>query len=172
LPSITGKTLGTNGDDNVSFAFRAPSNAVGTWNIASIQVEAGSVATPFEVRPFATELALCQRYYEQSYAAGTAPGTSTNVGLALFYGASDASSNFDFTQRYSVPKRMIISPTFYLNTGTIGSWNYNRNGASTTATVSGASTYSTEQYWGAYVNVGAAWVPCNVYGHWVANAEL
>jgi hypothetical protein len=72
IPSINGKTLGTNGDDNVSFAFRAPSNATGTWNIASVQVEAGSIATPFEVRPFATELALCQRYYTRFESAGAA----------------------------------------------------------------------------------------------------
>jgi hypothetical protein len=30
----------------------------------AVQLEKGTVATPFEVRPFGTELALCQRYYE------------------------------------------------------------------------------------------------------------
>jgi hypothetical protein len=36
-----------------------------TLYIAGAQVEKGSVATLFEFRPFATELALCQRYYTQ-----------------------------------------------------------------------------------------------------------
>jgi hypothetical protein len=34
----------------------------GTWNIGNVQLEFGSVATPFEQRPIGMELALCQRY--------------------------------------------------------------------------------------------------------------
>lgn len=37
----------------------------GTFSLA--QLERGSVATPFEVRPGGTELAMCQRYFEQMY---------------------------------------------------------------------------------------------------------
>ena len=143
------------------------------FQLTGVQLEKGTVATPFEVRPFATELALCQRYYEQSYSIGTAPGTNTNIGLYLGYGASDASSNFDFIQRYQVPKRITVTPSFYEKLGfASGAWNYSRSGATSNTAVSGVTTYSNEQYWGGYVNVGAAWAPCNVYGHWVANAEL
>jgi hypothetical protein len=47
-----------------------------TFYITGVQLEVGSVATPFERRPFGTELALCQRYcYRQTQS------TSNEVGL-------------------------------------------------------------------------------------------
>ena len=36
-----------------------------TWQITGVQLEKGTVATQFEHRPYGTELALCQRYYEE-----------------------------------------------------------------------------------------------------------
>lgn len=74
LPSISGKTLGSNSDDwlGLTIWFDAGSNyntrtstlgqQSGTFDIAQVQVEPGSVATPFERRPLATELNLCKRY--------------------------------------------------------------------------------------------------------------
>jgi hypothetical protein len=38
-----------------------------TGTLSLVQFEQGSVATPFERRPYGTELALCQRYYEAGY---------------------------------------------------------------------------------------------------------
>lgn len=35
------------------------------FHLTGVQVELGTIATPFEQRPFSTELALCQRYYER-----------------------------------------------------------------------------------------------------------
>jgi hypothetical protein len=42
-----------------------------TWYVTGVQLEVGSVATPFERRPYGTELALCQRYYYKVQGSGT-----------------------------------------------------------------------------------------------------
>jgi len=76
IPSISGKTIGTNNDSFFGLVFyfdagsdyNSRSNSLGqqsgTFDIAQVQLEAGSVATPFEIRPPGVELALCQRYYQ------------------------------------------------------------------------------------------------------------
>jgi hypothetical protein len=76
IPSISGKTIGTDNSNCLILAFwfdagsdyNSRTNSLGqqsgTFDIAQVQLEEGSVATPFEVRPIGTELELCQRYYE------------------------------------------------------------------------------------------------------------
>ena len=86
LASIAGKTFGTNNDDQLVLIF-TPSNAVATYDFSAIQVEPGTVATPFEHRSYGQELALCQRYYyqpgssytEQSYGTGAGANTFTQI---------------------------------------------------------------------------------------------
>ena len=76
LPSISGKTLGTNGNDylwlflwmDAGSDWNARANSLGqqsgTFEFSQVQIEAGSVATEFEPRSVGQELALCERYYE------------------------------------------------------------------------------------------------------------
>lgn len=83
VPSISGKTLGTDGKDalQINFWFAAGSSfdtrtdtlghQAGTFDIAQVQVEEGSVATPFEQRPIGLERSLCERYYQTGSYGGT-----------------------------------------------------------------------------------------------------
>ncbi len=96
IPSIVGKTLGTDGVDtsstNLIFWFDAGSDynartdtlgqQSGTFYIAEVQVEEGSVATSFEDRPYGLELSLCQRY------AFLFLRTSSNTQIATGYMSS------------------------------------------------------------------------------------
>jgi hypothetical protein len=63
-----------------------------TWYVTGVQLEVGSVATPFERRPYGTELALCQRYYYKLKARDDAtifgnafnPDTTNALGVTFF----------------------------------------------------------------------------------------
>ena len=57
----------TNG---VGIGIARGSNATSTTLVTGVQLEKGSTATSFDYRPYGTELALCQRYY-QVYADST-----------------------------------------------------------------------------------------------------
>jgi hypothetical protein len=170
VPSIVGKTLGTSGD-NIMVQFRIPSNAVQTINFASVQVEAGSIATPFEVRPYGVELQLCQRYYEQSYAAGTVAGTNTNSGQNTFQGASDNNSNMVGWVKYSVPKRISMTPVIYRPGGTINQMSYSKVG-NTAGSNAATVAYTNEFSFIAYCNIGAVFTIATIDFHWTASAEL
>ena len=68
-----------------------------TFYITGVQLEAGSTATDFERRPYGTELALCQRYYEVGNAWLQVTGTAPSAGMS---------------QQYSVTKRAAATNSF------------------------------------------------------------
>jgi hypothetical protein len=59
--------------------FNFQTSSTFTFDIAQVQLEEGSVATPFELRPIGTELALCQRYYEKLSGPIQDNGSSTTA---------------------------------------------------------------------------------------------
>lgn len=111
VPSLSGMTIGTAGDDYLSIGFNMP--ASGTWNfdVTGIQLEEGTVATPFENIPVATELALCQRYFLR-YTA-TANGT---------FGCGLPQATVTNTYSIAAPVPMRVQPVVVNTSGTIISY--------------------------------------------------
>ena len=133
VPNINGKTIGTNSDSilNVNLwisagsSYNARLNSIGiqnnTFDFWGVQVERGSVATPFEQRPLQTELALCQRYYEKSYDLNTVPGTALAAGWVNGSHISTAvtTSYIGLGFTYKVSKRATPTVTIYDPNGNI-----------------------------------------------------
>jgi len=63
LPSISGKTLGSDGNDYLGLVLQFPSSATYSIDIAQVQVEEGDIATNYEMKSIGEEISLCQRYY-------------------------------------------------------------------------------------------------------------
>ena len=113
IPSISGKTLGTDGNHSLVPLFNMPINTTFTIDIAQVQVEPGPVATPFERRPIGTELGLCQRYYQEVD--------------SFFAGSGGPVASFDYRGPFAVPMR--TTPTVTVS----GAGNTNTSGATMTA---------------------------------------
>ena len=60
------------------------------FRITGMQIEAGSVATQFEMDTVADEISRCQRYYWKSFLFGTAPAQKAGAPGSLNYRASTA----------------------------------------------------------------------------------
>jgi hypothetical protein len=114
-------TLSASATNGIRFIFATGAFTSGTLDITGVQLEAGSVATPFERRPYGTELALCQRYYQKSYSQTVVPATVTFVG-AVQWGSTSTNANANYQPiRFPVVMRAAPTVTLYSPaTGTSG----------------------------------------------------
>ena len=103
---------------NTYFSATGATSVVGTldatWYVTGVQLEVGSVATPFERRPFGAELALCYRYFFK-YENTTAGGQPITQWQA--FSATDA-----FGAMFTLPVVMRAAPTA-ATSGTFFVWN-------------------------------------------------
>tara|TARA_Y100000296_G_C5139646_1_gene240262 strand:- start:159 stop:1295 length:1137 start_codon:yes stop_codon:yes gene_type:complete len=112
------------------------------WQVTGIQLEIGSVATPFEHKTFGQELAACQRYYF--------------LGGAGNYGMFNAATTIEISVPY--PVKMRTTPSFSLakTSFTISNKTAGTTAAQTSVTVVNHSGDATGSFYSQIGNAGTS----------------
>jgi hypothetical protein len=98
-------SLGATNGLSLRFTTGAASAIGSTVLLTGVQVEKGAVPTPFEQRPYATDLALCQRYYYQ-LTSPTAAVQGSGAVYAIFGTATGITTTaFWLPIQFPVPMR-------------------------------------------------------------------
>jgi hypothetical protein len=117
-------TLALTGSNIQTFDGSA-SNFLGTVGnsiyLTGVQLERGTLATPFEVRPYALELQLCQRYYEEITYIGTLTTYTAagygNIAMYIPYKITKrAIPTYSFSYSQLAPSGMTFSIIPYTDT--------------------------------------------------------
>jgi hypothetical protein len=157
-------------------------NAAATWQITGVQLEVGTVATPFERRSYGQELSLCQRYYEKSFEDTVAPanGSSTTsfitesgltwgwAGHRSLYPAGGYPGRSVFA-RFKVPKRVAPSVAIFGNSNGYP-YIYDTTNGGRWVTVNWGTSANKEGF--EMSNEFASGAMQFAFSHWAASAEL
>ena len=141
-----------------------------TFYITGVQLEKGSTATSFDYRPYSTELALCQRYYEKSYSISVVPATNTAFGTVSLFTSSTPNGYLVGSRGFAVSKRDTPVITIYSPSGTAGTV---ADGNTTNYGTGQANQIATSGF-GLQNISGANYAPAGnlIYFHFVAVSEL
>jgi hypothetical protein len=115
-------------------------------HFTGVQLEKGTVATGFEQRPFATELALCQRYYYQW------SSTISNGYGSFGFGVQNGFNQVHFITQYPVAMRSNLTSTSSFTSSALSTFAFN-SGGGTPGTLNsvtadpGVTTPYTGRFW-------------------------
>ena len=124
VPSISGKTLGTDGNDRLELQFGLKTSTAQTLDIWGVQVEPGTTATNFRrnCSNIGEELASCQRYYWRVTSAdGTFMGVANGPGTGGTSPAIRRTSAIPYPVQMRTKPSVSISGTHALQDGTLTS---------------------------------------------------
>ena len=160
--------LGTS-DQNTTWA----ATTTNTFNLTGVQLEKGSIPSPFQIRSLDQELRLCQRYFWKTFNhdVAIAQNTGSSAGL-LFHRVQVGGALLNYAEKIVFPVTMRTAPTITF---------YNPNAANALArnvsagTDSGAVTAQAAGHSGFAADYGQAAGDAAAHGivvHASADAEL
>jgi hypothetical protein len=164
---IAGDYRGTTGSNSL-FA-----NSGATFYTTGWQLEVGTVATSFDYRPYGTELALCQRYYEKSYDIATVPNTATTAGQFNSGGVQGATTTSEVnggSPVFAVQKRATPTVTVFDTFGVSGKVNRVQYGVTNNGNSTGAPSDIGQTTFTVISGSGAT--ASGLIYQWTASAEL
>lgn len=168
VPSIVGKTLGTNNNHYLELRFNLPLNvAISGFNLGDVVV---SEDFPLQyglasADSLTGELILCQRYFEKSWNLETPVGTVTRIGANRVVGSTSIGQSFTLDTKFKVRKRDIPAFLYYAPD----------SGAVDNVTINGANVSNPGNDYVSEVNATdeiISTVNTICYWHWTARSEL
>ena len=142
-----------------------------TFDITGVQLEEGTIATPFEHRTYAEDLRDCQRYYFHTYRYGIDVGSSgSDNGAALSRIYASVTNHHNFMVVYPEHMRATPNITYYSLNGTVDRVSFLGSDFSHDTNVSITATYELGERGIHGLSIGAG--DPSIGGHVIANAEL
>lgn len=110
LGTMSGKTIGTDGNDRLEVGFRMATGLTDEVELTDFRITPGTFTNNTILRPSEEDFALLQRYYRKSYALDVVPGTTGQLdgvsrGMALGTGGG-AGQVVGSGIRYDLPMRV------------------------------------------------------------------
>lgn len=164
--SGTAATWATADYRTVSGATKIVATNAATYRITGVQLEEGSLASPYERRPINSEFAQLQRYYRKSYALGTEVGSAPGAGNnSVKYAHASGVSACTFP--FGSSMRAAPTVTVYDGAGTANKTNYFTGSWSNNGAVGASIGFES----GAYIDVSIASSTFSNYDY-VASARM
>ncbi len=166
LPTVAGKTRGSDGNDYLALRLILPIGLTYTVDIADVIVAKGINVSTVRWRPIQQEIALALRFCQKSYNIDVAPGTVTTIGRRIGW-SLNTTDMYDNGIEFPVIMRTTPTVTIYNpETGNAGSMRSPTDSQNKTASVSDVSQR-------AFRVTGTDLTPNRYhYYHWIAQAEL
>lgn len=172
VPTTTGKTFGTNGDDYIEVKMTSGlgggsfANVVCHPKVTDLQFEDGPSGTAYQRLPYSAELLRCLPFFQTSYAPFDVVDYSVDDGAVRAYAPSGTTPQ-GLDVRFGVPMRAVPTVTWYNPaTGTVDTLEQNAV-AKTVSSTAPTTVYST-----GYPTLSTSGGAGYARAHFTADAEL